>query len=178
MGNNRTINRSECFLFGSIVKAAGFKGEIIIALSGKFPKIKNTEWLFVEINKEFVPFFVEKISITEETAAVKLEDIDSVHQAEKLIGLNIFLYKDLLTPVQKEKFANKDMIGFNIIDKNHGKLGIVNDIFTFPKQDIIQVYFKEREVLIPITESIITKIDRKNKTLQIELPEGLLEIYK
>ncbi|WP_417935518.1 hypothetical protein [Flagellimonas marinaquae] len=32
-------------------------------------------------------------------------------------------------------------------------------------------------IFIPITDEIITKVDRENKTIHVSTPEGLVELY-
>ena len=35
----------------------------------------------------------------------------------------------------------------------------------------------EKEVLIPLREGLVRKIDRKNKVMHIDAPPGLIELY-
>ena len=43
-------------------------------------------------------------------------------------------------------------------------------------QDLIVVDYKNKNVLIPFTEQLITNIDKKEQILEMDLPNGLLEI--
>ena len=55
-----------------------------------------------------------------------------------------------------------------------GEISAVND---HGPQAIFIILFEGKEILIPVTDEIIKKIDRKNKTIKVETPEGLIEIY-
>ena len=61
---------------------------------------------------------------------------------------------------------------------NDGSLaGTVTEIFENPGQWLIKIETEEgKELLIPFHEDLIIKIDRKNKTICMDLPEGLTEI--
>jgi ribosomal 30S subunit maturation factor RimM len=41
----------------------------------------------------------------------------------------------------------------------------------------MQVFFKEKEILIPINPHVILDVDREKKEIQIDAPEGLIELY-
>jgi 16S rRNA processing protein RimM len=64
-----------------------------------------------------------------------------------------------------------------VIDKSKGELGIVDDMMQMPTQWIAQMNYKGKEVLMPLVEQTIESIDLKKKTLHLDLPEGLLEVY-
>jgi 16S rRNA processing protein RimM len=78
---------------------------------------------------------------------------------------------------EDESWQYDDIIGFTIIDQVHGKLGIIEDVFETTGQDLIAMTYKEKEVLIPIVEQIILKVNKKSKSLEVRLPDGLLELY-
>ena len=35
-----------------------------------------------------------------------------------------------------------------------------------------------REVLVPVVDDFIEKVDKKNREIRLRLPEGLLDLYK
>ncbi len=69
------------------------------------------------------------------------------------------------------------MIGFSVIDKTRGKIGDIRKIFEYPSQAVIQVFFNKKEILIPINPHVILQVDREKKEIQIDAPEGLIELY-
>jgi 16S rRNA processing protein RimM len=66
--------------------------------------------------------------------------------------------------------------GFMIVDESLGELGVVKAIEEFPQQEMAIIMYHENEVLIPLNEFIIVNIDENKKVIQVNLPEGLLEI--
>ena len=83
-----------------------------------------------------------------------------------------------LKPVKgEEEFTLFDLVGFTAIDEYEGELGEVIDVQEYPQQIIATVNFKGAEVLFPLNEEIIVGIDVVKEILNVDLPEGLLDIY-
>lgn len=174
---------------GTILKTHGVHGKIVIFIVTGFKAVyfKKTKYFFVKVNNNApVPFFIEDIAIINNLSIVKFEDVHSFDTAQQLQGLAVCVPISLLTQEavqelhdysEKTQIAESIVVGFKIIDTKLGEIGKVNDVLNFSEQLIIQTYFKNQEVLIPISDTIITKVDSSKKVIYIELPNGLIEIY-
>ncbi|MFN9710844.1 MAG: 16S rRNA processing protein RimM, partial [Bacteroidota bacterium] len=67
-------------------------------------------------------------------------------------------------------------IGYTLLDKEK-VLGIIDEVIEQPHQILCRLIINEKEVLIPLNESTIQKINHPKKQVHTDLPEGLLEIY-
>lgn len=137
----------------------------------------DLESVFVEIDQKLVPFFIEEFSLLSDKAYVKFEDVDSVDEAENLKGSRLFLPLEALPPLKGKQFYYHEIIGYQVIDQQAGNIGSVKDVFETTAQDLLSVDHKGKEVLIPIDDDLLVKIDRTEKALHVILPEGLLDIY-
>ena len=70
----------------------------------------------------------------------------------------------------------KKYVNFEIHDKILGKIGIIEEIIEYPQQEMAAIKFQEKEVLIPLNEQLILTIDAENKVIEMDLPDGLLEL--
>ena len=50
-------------------------------------------------------------------------------------------------------------------------------IYDLETQDLLGVTHQGKEVLIPIQDGIISRVDKAAKKVYCQLPEGLLDIY-
>ncbi len=50
-------------------------------------------------------------------------------------------------------------------DQEHGELGTVDEIIEMPHQLLARVTYKEKEMLLPLNEQTMLKVDRKGKIL-------------
>jgi 16S rRNA processing protein RimM len=82
-----------------------------------------------------------------------------------------------LPPLNDNQFYYHEIIGYRVTDQTHGDIGIIEDVLDLPHQALFQIRFGEKEILIPVVDEIILKIDKRQKLLLIRAPEGLIEIY-
>lgn len=173
------MQKKECFYLGKIVKKYSFKGELLVKLDTDDPGIyTEMESVFVEINKSLVPFFIESSSLHKsELLRIKFEDIDTEEDAEALLRSDLYLPLSFLPPLTGNQFYYHEVIGFNVIDAQFGKVGIIKNINDSTAQALFEIDNNGKEVLLPITDAIITSIDRNNKTISVNAPDGLIELY-
>ena len=169
----------DCFRLGHIIKKHGLHGELSILLDVDYPQdYQNLESVFVEINKQLVPFFIDHIQINGDKAIVKLEDVDNLEAVERLKSCNLYLPEGFLPQLGEGQFYYHEVIGYEAVDKLSGTVGIINNIYEFPNQDLFGVDHQGQEVLIPINDEIIIKVDHDSNRIEMNLPDGLLDVYK
>ena len=79
--------------------------------------------------------------------------------------------------LEEDEFYYNEIIGFKLIDETIGEIGAISDVLEYPTQAVIQVMKDGKEILIPIHDDIIQKVDKKAKTLTVKAPEGLIDMY-
>ena len=172
------MNKNDFFYLGRIVKAYGKKGELNVVLDTDNPEnYKDLKSVFLDLKGNLIPYFIENIQIKNNKAIIKLKDVLTPEIAEMFVNAEIFLPLDQLPKLTGNKFYYHDIIGYSIIDKTYGSIGKVEKVLDLPQQAILQIKYKNKEILIPITDEIIKIVDRNNKQIKIEAPEGLIEIY-
>ncbi|MDH5366600.1 MAG: ribosome maturation factor RimM [Cyclobacteriaceae bacterium] len=173
------MNIDACFRLGHIIKKHGLKGEVSIHLDVDFPEdYKKMESVFVEINKQLVPFFIENFQINTNKAIVKFEDVNSIEDIKDLLGNDLYLPVESLPELDKGQFYYHEVIGYTIVDKIEGELGEITQVYEFPNQDLFGMDLKGKEMLIPINDEIVLEADHENRLVNVKLPEGLLDVYK
>ena len=169
----------DCFYLGKITKKYSFKGELIISLDTDEPEIyKNLKSVFININGRLIPYFIEKSkSQKKATLRVKFEDINSEEEALSIINKEVYLPLDNLPELKGKKFYYHEIIGYNVVDTNHGNIGIIIKVEDKTSQSIFIIKNNGKEILIPVNDNIIQMINRKNKTIHITAPNGLIDLY-
>lgn len=169
---------TEYFKIGKLVSAFGLKGELILQHNlGKKTSLKGLQAIFVEERKSsFIPWFIETTKIkSEEEIYLKLQDVGSREAAIKLTQKEVWL-----TEPDFKKFSAKtspiNLLGYTIIE-NEKKLGTILEVMEQPHQILCRIEIEEKEVLIPLHEDTLIKIDHRKKQVIVQLPAGLLEIY-
>lgn len=173
------MRKDDCFYLGKIAKKFSFKGEVLIYMDTDEPELyENMESVFVEFNKNLVPFFIEQSSLHKnDFLKVKFEDVDTEADAEEIMGCEIYLPLSMLPKLEGNKFYFHEVIGFEIEDQRIGVFGKIVSINDTAAQPLFEVINGEVEILIPMIDEFLVKIDRENKKVIMNLPEGLVEMY-
>jgi 16S rRNA processing protein RimM len=168
-----------CFYLGYVSKIKGYKGEVNIFLDVDFPNdYSEMESVFVVLNDKPIPFFIDRIQITRKGfATVKFEDLDTEDAAKQLVKAGIYLPDAALPKLTGDKFYYHEVQGFTIIDANYGEVGKVNRVLDYSQNPLFEVVQNYKEILIPINDDVVQKVDRETKTIHVTAPEGLIELY-
>lgn len=172
------MTKETCFELGKITKTHGLKGEVVLWLDVDFPEeYEDLESVFLEIHGELIPHFMETYRPSGNRAIVKFEDIDTFEKAEALINIQAFLPLDELPILGDNQFYYHEIIDYQVVDKNLGELGKVLTVHSMQAQDLMVMEYKGKEVLIPVIPEIVLNAEKEAKILNVNLPEGLLEVY-
>ena len=173
------MTKEECFYLGRIVAKFSFKGEVLIKLDTDEPETyTEMESVFVEYNENLVPFFIERSYLHKSTLLrAKFEDIDTEVDAEDMIGTEVYLPLTLLPKLPEDKFYFHEIIGFDVIDAQHGNIGKIVSINDTTSQALFEIDKDGKQILIPMNDQFIDKLDKKNKTINVITPEGLIDLY-
>ncbi len=173
------MKKEECFYLGKIVSKFSFKGEVLIKLDTDEPgSYVKMESVFVDYNNNLVPFFIEKSSLHKsDLLRVKFEDVDTEEDADDLMKAKIYLPLTLLPKLEGDQFYFHEVIGFTIIDANFGEVGVIKSINDSTAQALFEIDRKGIEILIPMNDEFIERIDRGSKTVHVTTPEGLIDLY-
>ena len=173
------MNKKDCFFLGKIVKKYSFKGEVLVKLDTDDPELyENMESVFVEVRNNLVPFFIESSQLHKsELLRVKFEDVDSEEDADALMKSGLYLPLEFLPKLDDDKFYFHEIIGFKVEDKNFGHVGIITSVNDSTAQSLFEIDRDGIEILIPMNDEFISKVDKKNKTIFVDTPEGLIDLY-
>lgn len=173
------MRKEDCFYLGKIVRKHSFKGEVVIKLDTDEPELYiEMESVYVELGDNLVPFFIEKSSLHKgNQLRTKFEDITSEEDAESILKADIYLPLSLLPKLEGNKFYYHEVIGFTILDKNFGEVGNIVSINEKAAQPLFEINREGKEIFIPMVDDFIKKVDRINKTISVETPPGLIELY-
>ena len=154
---------------GKIVNTHGIKGEIRILSSFPFK-----EKVFV-VGKEIIvddkPYKIKRYRVHKNYDMVTLDGYSDINDVLFLMKKDVYVSKEDLS-LEEDQVLDEDLIHYTVLTKE-GKCGIIKEIFYASAQNkILRVQF-EKEVLIPFSSPIILKINKKEKTILVELIEGM-----
>jgi 16S rRNA processing protein RimM len=172
--------QEEYIVIGHTLKAHGAKGELKIMIKEAYHEdLLQSEVVFINVKGKPLPFFIEGFRETSDIL-IKLEGIDTPHQAAGIASKEMYLrINEISYPANSTEnhfTVYSRLEGFKVIDVNIGELGIITEILTFPQHEIALVQLDDKEVLVPLNGILIRNIIESEKTILMDLPEGLLEL--
>ena len=173
------MRKEDCFYLGKIAKKFSYKGEVLAWLDTDDPGLyENLESVFVELHKHLVPFFIQSSSIHKnEFLRVRFEDVEDEEAAERLLGCDVYLPLTMLPKLEGDKFYFHEIIGFTAEDQRLGYIGEIVGVNDTSAQALFEIKNGEIEILIPMIDHFIVKVDRDNKKIILDTPEGLVDLY-
>lgn len=164
---------------GRLVAVFGLQGELVLEHRlGKKTGLKGLKAIFLEEHRdEMLPWFVEGVRMKSDSEVyVKLEGIDTKEAARRVVQKEVWL-----TDADFARFAGRtapiSMVGFRLFDGGVD-LGEILEVIEQPHQVLCRIDLEGKEALIPVHEQTLRRVDAKNREVHVELPEGLLDVYR
>lgn len=173
------IRKDDTYPIGHITKPHGLKGEVVFAFTDPIFDDVDCQYLICEVDGILVPFFIEEYRFKNDTTAlVKFEGIDDIDQARQVVGSTVYFEKKYVEQSGQQELTLRYFIGFSILEATDGT--IVGTIVDVDDNTDNWLFVVERadgtEVLIPAHDEFITDINQTDKTIEMNLPAGLLDL--
>ena len=160
---------------GQVVNVKGLKGEVKVNSYSedpkRFEKIKNI--ILKQKGKE-QEYEIEKVSYTKNQVVLKLKNVNTIEEAEKIRNSMILLNRNDLEELPENVFYIADLIGLEVYTENEEYLGKVDDIFNTKSNDVYVIkddLGKQR--LLPGVKEVIKEVNLEAGKIIVHLIEGL-----
>lgn len=165
-------------LLGRITKVSGYEGAVTVKLEKSFTEnIPHIESVFLEVEGRPVPFFIAGYDYSgADLLKLSFDGYESDAKVSGFIGCRVFL-TDSDSENKPSKTDTNNITGFKVFLADTNLLGTITDIIENPGQWLLIIKSPaNKEILIPLHEDFIVSIDKKKKSVIMNLPEGLTEI--
>ena len=171
------MNKQDYFYLGTIVSKFSFKGELLIKIDSDEIDFKKIKTFFLETEGTLVPFSIQNVRFHKSSLLrVKLDIVDNEDKANQLLKSKVYLPIKELPPLEGNKFYFHEVIDFNVIDQTVGDLGNILEINNQTSQSILIVNKNDKKIMIPLVDEFIVELNKKEKKIILNLPEGLTEL--
>ena len=170
------IKQEEVYHIGRIGKAHGVHGEVTFNFDDDVFDRTDADYLVLEVDGILVPFFMEEYRFRSDTTAlVKFEGIDTQQRARELTNCDVYFPRALTTADDDSApLSLAFLVGFDIVEVTTAtRIGTIAAI----DDQTANILFELADgTLIPANDDLITAIDTENKTITMNIPQGLLDI--
>ena len=168
--------------FGFISKLHGKDGGVVLNLYSETERaLEKTDYLFVDIHGQIVPFFLihDKLQLWgAKRYIVHFEEVSNEAQAIELLNKEVYLpvpRKIRLSGTQTVS-EDADLSGYTVVDQHLGNIGTITTIHYDKMQGMLEVEKKGKPVLIPVADEFLVRLDENARQLWVNLPDGLIEL--
>ncbi|KAK4794500.1 hypothetical protein SAY86_012494 [Trapa natans] len=189
---------------GYISRVHGLEGEICVKPTTDFPELRfckpGRRWLKQQVSGRDM---LKEIKLVDgrghpgqKSWILKFGGIDTVEQAEKLIGSTLLVNESDRPDLEAGEFYTRDLVGMRVIHKETAEaIGTVMSIYNSGASDLLHVQLdspsstndvsekskeeicaSERLIWIPFVEAIVPDVDINRREMFITPPKGLLEL--
>ncbi len=125
-----------------------------------------------------MPYSIIKLKPHNDRFVVKLENVDTESGAKELSGKDIYLPSEMLPELDGDKFYFHEVPGWTVVDLENGtELGEVIRVIDHGPYPMLEVESNGEELILPLPENFKIEVDRENKVLRVEVPEGLVDVF-
>ncbi|MBL0006461.1 MAG: hypothetical protein IPP25_04550 [Saprospiraceae bacterium] len=168
----------EFFLLGKTLKSHGTGGHLRLLVEDRFRSyIKPGAFVFLDLDGSRVPFMVQAVEDGQHFVML-LADIKGKQESDTLTGKEIWLPLEQVKPRHQKspRNINEKWDDYRIHDQKSGLFYAILRTEEYPQQLMAVVDIEGRDILIPLSDQLITEIDKDQKIIHMEIPEGLLEL--
>lgn len=172
------IKKEEVYKIGIFNKPHGIHGELSFTFTDDIFDRADCDYLICLLDGIFVPFFIEEYRFrSDSTALVKLEGVDSAERARMFTNVEVYFPVEHVEEAEAGELSWNFFVGFHMEEVNHGVLGEIIEVDDSTANPLFVVeLLSGEELLVPAQEDFIIGVDADNKSITVDLPEGLLNL--
>ena len=171
--------RDDLIIIARAVRTKGLKGELVAdVLTDFLDRFAGiTELTGVGPGGERKQLELEISWFQNNRIVLKFADYDNVESAKALVGYEFGLPEAERIELSKDEFYEWELEGCSVETKVGPVIGIVREVMRTGGVELLVVEDeRQREILIPMAQSIVVDIDVSKKKILIDPPEGLLDL--
>lgn len=165
---------------GVLTRLHGYHGEFMLISENLLEDyVEELEQVFLIIEGIPVPFFISSIEWhSDKSLIIGFDEISDETTAAVYIGTEV-QYVPPVSEISGETNPElEDLIGYQVKDSQHGVIGKITEILYYGENVLFSIEGPDgKEILVPVHEDIIERIDEKSFVVQINAPEGLMDLF-
>jgi 16S rRNA processing protein RimM len=156
----------------------GRRGEVAAELHTSFPErfAERRELFGLAADGSRRELQLEEHWFHKGNVILKFAGVDSISDAELLVGLELQIPEGERAELETGAAYISDLVGCEVVDRGRS-IGTVTEVrFGAGEAPLLVIRREEQEFLVPYAEAFLKNVDLQARRIEMELPEGLLEL--
>ena len=168
----------EMVVVGRIARPHGLRGQLVVSPDTDFVaerfRIGGLLWTRSAGREETLT--ITSARIQNGRPVVAFEGLESIEAVERLAGQELRIPEALLQPLESGRYYEHQLVGCTVETAKGRRIGTVARVESGPGGSRLVVLGQRGEILVPFVPHICVDVDLEGKRVQIDPPEGLLEL--
>jgi 16S rRNA processing protein RimM len=169
----------ERVVVAEILRERGNIGEVLARsvsdVPGRIESLRKAHLRLPDGSEESVT--IESSWVHGENWVLKFAGVDSIDAARRLRGGDLWIPREERGALPEGEYFQSDLLGCTVLDEKNGRvLGVIEGFEQYGGPLLLEVRAEGREVLIPFVPAICVSVDLSNRSIAVDLPEGLLDL--
>jgi len=165
---------------GRIGRPIGLRGESVVFWNSDDCPVSVGDELFIaESKKKYERCRVAALREHGRSFIMRLEGIDSREDAAEVTNRSLYIPEDRLPDLPDGEYYSYQILGIEVVTEEGRSIGRVVKIFTVGENDVYEILpegaKRGDEILIPVIEDVVIKIDLGEGRITIRPMEGMLD---
>jgi len=157
---------SEYIVIGKITRTHGLFGNVkVFPMTNVKEVFSNLKHVFIqdEARNGIYRVTVQKMKKVGKEYLVKIEGIDSLEKAKKIVGLQLAIRLEDLPKLKTGEYYFYQLLNVEVYDEQGKRLGKVVDIIETGSNDVAVVKGDSGEILIPMIKECVVEFEPQKK---------------
>ncbi len=166
---------------GRVVRAHGVTGEVVVEVRTDDPDTRFAPGTTLRAKpsrggpeRDYV---VDSVREHSGRLLVRLDGVADRTAADSIRGTLFLVDSADLPPIEEpDEFYDHQLEGLKVVTTSGASVGSVAEVLHTAAGELLSVRTEDGEVLVPFVSAIVTSVSLADQTLEIDPPEGLLEL--
>lgn len=160
---------------GRIIGTHGLKGTLKIKSFTDFveDRYEAGNVLYIHYKDQLIPMTVTGYRSQKGVELVDVKEYTNINAVEQFKGSFVMIKESDREALEEDAFYFSELIGLEVYQDE--LVGVVNDVRELPQGELLEVKTSDKIILIPFQKEFVTKVDVKNKRIEVELLDGFYE---
>jgi 16S rRNA processing protein RimM len=169
--------RDRFLAIARVDRIRGLQGEVVVTVHADDPaRMTRLTSVFLKEGNGYRPVAIEGFKRLRDRAVLKLSGFGSPEEAEKVVGMDLFIPLEASTPAPPGRYYAYQLEGLTVRLKDGAVIGKVKEVLAQGPQSLLVVEGESGEILIPFVKSICVGCEPGAGTITLDPPEGLIEL--
>ena len=161
---------------GVVARPHGLRGELkVLGVDDEMARFGQVREVQLVGRGGAVKGRVRRFRSTGRQVLLQVVGVESREDADRLRGATVSVRRSEVPPLEEGAYYAFELVGCEVFTASGERVGVVSEIRDYPANDVLVVRRGGRELLIPLVEPVVAKVDIKGRRIDLKDIEGLLE---